>query len=792
MPLESTWRSTGDTGSLRRFRTLTARVQGLSTAARYFIAATAAVGGLLLRLALEPIWEGRLPYITFFPAIMVSAWLGGVGAGLATTFLCALGAAYFLLAPFQSLRVTDPGQWLGLTVFVIVGAVITGLNEAWRRGTVALADSEQRLAVTLGSIGDAVVTTDENGHILSVNEVAERLTGWPSAEAIGKPVERVLVLAPEDSASVVPSPVPEALREGKVASLGPHTLLVSRDGRRIPIDGSAAPIRLAARPAGVVWVFRDIGERRRLEADRELQDRLARELAAIVETSDDAIVSKDLQSTVRSWNRGAERIFGYSAEEMIGRSIRTIIPEERWSEEDDVLRQLRQGNRVDHFETIRRRKDGSEVPVSLTISPIHSASGSVVGASKIARDITERRQAEAERAQVLEREQQARAEIERAGRMKDDFLAVLSHELRTPLNAVMGYTQLLTSGALQGDHVTHAYQAIQRNAQAQARLVESLLDLSRVLAGKLELNSEALDISSIVALAVEALRPEALKRHISLELVDASGIRVFADAARLQQVFWNLLSNAIKFTPAGGRVVVRMTVDPDDVSVRVEDNGRGIPASLLPFVFDRFKQGEGESARSGLGLGLALVRELVHAHKGTVTAESAGEERGSTFIVRLPLFLSRQMAVPHIVQPIGEEIDLAALRPDILVVDDERDARDMLALMLGARGANVRSVGSAMEAFEAMAEQRPDVLLADLGMAVEDGYSLIRRWRLKEREDHCPRIAAIAVTAYASPTDRERALVAGYNWHIAKPLDAGELMRVIAAVITALRSEARN
>ena len=295
-----------------------------------------------------------------------------------------------------------------------------------------------------------------------------------------------------------------------------------------------------------------------------------------------------------------------------------------------------------------------------------------------------------------------------------------------------------------------------------------------------------------MALAVEALRPEALKRHISLELVDASGIRVFGDAARLQQVFWNLLSNAIKFTPAGGRVVVRMTVDPDDVSVRVEDNGRGIPASLLPFVFDRFKQGEGESARSGLGLGLALVRELVHAHKGTVTAESAGEERGSTFIVRLPLFLSRQMAVPHIVQPIGEEIDLAALRPDILVVDDERDARDMLALMLGARGANVRSVGSAMEAFEAMAEQRPDVLLADLGMAVEDGYSLIRRWRLKEREDHCPRIAAIAVTAYASPTDRERALMAGYNWHIAKPIDAGELMRVIAAVLTIVRSKARD
>ena len=792
--MESTERSTGEAISLRRFRMLTARVQGLSKSRRYLIAITAAGSGLLLRLALEPIWGGRLPYITFFPAIMVSAWVGGVGAGLATTFLSALGAAYFLLRPLQSLRVTDPGEWLGLTVFVIVGAVITGLNEAWRRETVVLADSEQRLAVTLGSIGDAVLTTDEDGYILSMNEVAERLTGWPSAEAIGKPVEDVLVFALKDSASSVPNPVREALREGKVASLGPHTLLVSRDGRRLPIDDSAAPIRLLDRIAGVVVVFRDISERRRLEDESESQDRLARELAAIVETSDDAIVSKDLQSTIRSWNRGAERIFGYSAEEMIGRSIRTIIPEERWSEEDEVLRQLRQGNRVDHFETIRRRKDGSEVPVSLTISPIHSASGSVIGASKIARDITERRQAEAERAQLLEREQQARAEIERAGRMKDDFLAVLSHELRTPLNAVMGYTQLLTSGALQGDDVAHAYQAIQRNAQAQARLVESLLDLSRVLAGKLELNSEALDLSSVVAQAVDALRPEALKRHISLELVDASGIRVFADAARLQQVFWNLLSNAIKFTPAGGRVMVRMEVDADDVSVRVEDNGHGIPASLLPFVFDRFKQGEGESARSrsGLGLGLALVREMVHAHKGTVTAESAGEGRGSTFIVRLPLFLSRQIAAPDIVQSIRKDVDLAALRPDVLVVDDERDARDMLALMLETCGANVRSVGSAVEAFEAMAEQRPDVLLADLGMAVEDGYSLIRRWRLKEKEDHCPRIAAIAVTAYASSTDRERALMAGYNWHIAKPVDARELVRVIAAVITTLKSEASS
>jgi CheY-like chemotaxis protein/nitrogen-specific signal transduction histidine kinase len=417
----------------------------------------------------------------------------------------------------------------------------------------------------------------------------------------------------------------------------------------------------------------------------------------------------------------------------------------------------------------------------------------VVGASKIARDITDRRQAEAERAQLLERERQAHAEIERAGRLKDDFLAVLSHELRTPLNAVLGYTQLLISGALSKDDVAHAYLAIQRNAQAQGRLVESLLDLSRILAGKLELNPEAVDLASVVAQAVDAVRPEALAKRIALDVSDSPGIRVFADAARLQQVFWNLLANAIKFTPSGGRVTVQLAAGDADVSVRVEDNGRGIPDSLLPFVFDRFRQGEGESGRSraGLGLGLALVREMVHAHKGTVTAESPGEGRGSTFIVRLPLFLSRQIGASEIGHPMREqESDLSGLRFDVLVVDDERDARDMLTLMLETRGAKVRSAGSATEAFELMSKRSPDLLLADLGVAAEDGLSLIRRWRLKEDAEKRPGIAAIAVTADASPTDRERALLAGYNWHLAKPIDATELVRVIAQVITTTKSMA--
>jgi PAS domain S-box-containing protein len=781
--LASTWRLTG--GPLRWLRTLTAQSQTFGTVPRYLIAVSAVAIGLAARLALEPIWQARLPYITLFPAIMVSAWLGGFGPGLLTTVLSALGAGYYWLGPLRSIRITDPGELAGLAVFVIVGVVISGLNDAWRRGISAVVESEQRLAVTLASIGDAVVTTDERGHVTGMNAVAERLAGWSSQEAIGRPVEDVIVLLSEATGQSRPCPVRQVLRGGKPMTLGDDTVLLARDGRRIPIDDSVAPIRVAEEhTAGAVMVFRDVTTRRQLEAEREFQDRIARELAAIVETSDDAIVSKDLESTIRSWNRGAERIFGYTAAEMIGRSIRTIIPEDRWGEEDEVLRQLRQGNRVDHFETIRRRKDGTDVHVSLTISPIRSAAGVVVGASKVARDITDRRQAEAERARFLEREQAARAEIERASRLKDDFLAVLSHELRTPLNAVMGYAQLLLTGAVTPDASAHAVQAIQRNAQAQARLVESLLDLSRVLAGKLELNVEALELSSIISLAVDAVTPDALKKQIAVRVVGTDQLRAFGDGPRLQQVFWNLQSNAIKFTPAGGEVTVDVTATQSEAVIRVSDNGRGIGASLLPFVFDRFKQGEGESPRSrtGLGLGLALVREMVHAHKGTVTAESAGEGLGSTFTVRLPLMLPRERELADTVQTSRQpHPDLHESRPSILVVDDEVDARDMLASTLRARGARVRQAASAAEAIDSMLQRRPDVLLADVQMSGEDGYSLIRRWRTHEGAAN-GRVVAIAVTAYAATTDRDRAIAAGFDWHIAKPVDADELVRVIAAL----------
>ena len=763
---------------------LSDRILQLSPLTRYALAIGVTLVSVAIRLALDPVWQTKLPYLTLFPAIVLSAWTGGAGPGIVTTLTAGIAAGYFWVAPARSWAIADSSEWLGLVVFVFVGVVISALNEAWRQGVRELVSSEQSLDVTLGSIGDAVITTDDQGRVTRLNAVAERLTGWSRADAVGQPLHVVFVIVNEESRQPVESPAFRVLRDGQVAGLANHTLLLSRDGRAVPVDDSAAPIRSAdGRTSGVILVFRDISERRRIEAERETQDRISRELAAIVESSDDAIVSKDLESRIRSWNRGAERMFGYTAEEAVGRSIRIIIPEERWSEEDDVLRQLRRGEKVDHFETVRRRKDGAELFVSLTISPIRSSSGIVIGASKIARDITAMKRAEDEQARLFAREQDARAEVERASRLKDDFLAVLSHELRTPLNAVMGYSQLLSAGILPPARTAHAIQAIQRNAQAQARLVESLLDLSRVMAGKLTLNLEEIDLGSVIESAVDALRPEAETKSIALDVqMPSTRMRMVGDAARLQQVFWNLLSNAIKFSRGPGRVVVTAGPHGEDLRVSVADEGQGISPEFLPQVFDRFRQGasKGRHSPAGLGLGLALVREMVQAHRGTVVAESAGEGSGSTFTVTLPPRAAGVPVPPPEASPPDAEARVAGLQ--ILIVEDERDAREFLALLLASRGAVVQTAASVEEALGAMTGQRPDLLLADLRMPGEDGHSLIRRWRAYEAEHLGSRVAAIAVTAYASPSDRDLALAAGFDAHVAKPVDIAALAAAIGRV----------
>jgi PAS domain S-box-containing protein len=367
-------------------------------------------------------------------------------------------------------------------------------------------------------------------------------------------------------------------------------------------------------------------------------------LAAIVASSDDAIVSKTLDGIITSWNLGAERIFGWAEEEAVGRHITLIVPPERHAEEEDVLARLRRGERVDHFETVRVTKDGRPVDVSITVSPIRDGTGRIVGASKIARDISERRRLEEMRVRLLEREQDARRQAEELNRTKDELLAIVSHELRTPLNAIFGWARIMQSVDTDDAMRMRAVDAIVRSASAQARLVDDLLDLSRIVSGRLRFHFETVDLNAVIEAALETVRPAAIGKHITLvAALDHPPITMAGDPDRLQQVVWNLVMNAVKFTPSGGQVELSTERAAGMVNIVVTDTGEGISADLLPHVFEPFRQGDSSSTRThgGLGLGLALVRRLVELQGGQVRAESAGKGRGSTFTVSLPLAAPR-------------------------------------------------------------------------------------------------------------------------------------------------------
>jgi PAS domain S-box-containing protein len=669
------------------------------------------------------------------------------------------------------------------------GQEIRQIKEALEQRTRELADAVALLRASMEATTDGVLVTDEEGALVHVN--TNYLAMWKMAahSLEGGTAVDMRDLAGRNFAD--PGRFLSRVAEITAGSAESFDVLELEDGR--VFERFSKVISVEGRQLGRVWNFYNA-------TPRHLSEITAHRLAAIVTSSDDAIIGKDLNSVITSWNYAAERIFGYTAEEIIGMSIMRLIPFDRQEEEREILSRIRNGERVDHFETVRLAKDGRRLNVSITVSPIKDSAGHVIGASKVARDITERKRAEAalkraseeaeeanrQRLRLLESEREARSQAERASRLKDEFLATLSHELRTPLNTVVGWARLLQSGKLAGDELSEGLKTIERNARIQAEIIEDLLDMSRIISGKVRLEMRQMDLPTVLNASIETLRGTAKAKAITLQsFVDSDAGTILGDSSRLQQVFGNLLSNAIKFTPNSGKIQVSAKRVKSHVEIRVSDTGEGIDPEFLPYVFDRFHQADASTTRrhGGLGLGLSIVKQLVELHGGYIRAESDGLEKGSTFMVHLPLVAvysepgNERRHPEKLVFP--EQLSLRDVH--VLVVDDQADARELIKRLLEMAGAIVSIASSASEARERIFTVRPNVLVCDIGMPDEDGYSFIRKLRVLEQSQNRI-LPAVALTAYARSEDRTRAIACGFQYHLAKPVDPTELLTVVSSL----------
>jgi len=930
-----------------------------SSLVRFSIAIASVSGTALLRTALDPVFGDKFPLVPFFPAIIVSAWFGGIWPNIAATVISAAAASYFWITPRGLFVIREPADLAGLVAFVGAGCMIGLLCQAWRNATSASAAPDDYLKVAFGSIGDAVIATDESDRIVRLNPAAESLTGWAEAEAQGLHLADIFVVIDERTRE---NPAYKAIGEGVNNGLTGHSALVSRSGRTIPVDKWTTPIQTAnGRAAGSVVVFRDITERLRIEKERAaliqiepmargLSEQLVQELRRLqrqvdtgteiepsetiqklmagmrsalasdtaslflvdaqnthlvpvasdgfqvgvskdkripigvgvsgrIAQSDCAMIIEDASqneivnpilrghcksivgvplkvidrlvgvilagsSTLRKFTQADVHLLTLAAERLALTIERVQFHEREFAARqgaETAEEQLRLALQSGRMGTWQWMIGSGEVKWSATLQEIHGyAAGSfpgtidavekevhpedldhvrqairnaiearqayqveyrivrrdrsirwVEGRGEVFRDragrpermlgvcsdITERKQAEA----------RAKRDAEEANRAKDEFLAMLSHELRTPLSSILGWAVILRSGRLSADHANRALEVIERNARAETQLVESLLDVSRIVSGQLKPAMERVDLVSSLQAVIESLRPVADNKGVLLNLALPPGpVVILGDSVRLQQIFSNLISNAVKFTRRDGHIRVRLKRAASRAEIQVEDDGEGISPEFLPKIFDRFWQADSVRSRAhgGLGLGLAIVRELVNAHGGTVVAQSPGKGRGSTFTVTFPV-PSAMPRVTELTTPAAEREEPSISRLRVLLVDDDPDARDLVVLALESRGASVRTASSARDALDSVRQERPDVLLADIEMPQEDGYALIQKVRALEKASRQNRLPSIALTAYASATDREQALTAGFDLHLTKPVDLPELARSVAKVARA-------
>jgi PAS domain S-box-containing protein len=490
-------------------------------------------------------------------------------------------------------------------------------------------------------------------------------------------------------------------------------------------------------------------------------------LAAIIESSDDAIVSKNLDGIVMSWNKGAERIFGYSAEEMIGRPINILVPSDRKEEEPSILRRIRAGERIDHFETLRVRKDGRLIDVSVTISPIRNARGQIVGASKVARDITQQNQTRKEL-------QAAKEAAEAANLAKDHFLSVLSHELRTPLTPVLAEVSLLEALPQLSDDLRTRLGMVRRNVETEARLVDDLLDVTRISRGNVRLQQEVVDLHEALRLAVAMMQSDIDAKELEVTIgLRAREHHVWADAGRMQQVFLNLLSNAVKFTPQGGSIALHTSSLDNGKRVRAQitDTGMGIEADGMHRLFTAFEQTDKARRFGGLGLGLSICKAMIGMHHGTIVASSAGAGKGSTFTVELQT-VPREQRAKHV----GNVPLQAGAGCRVLLVEDHEDTRLVMTRLLQSFGCVVVAVGSVSEALSSSEKNEFDLLISDIGLPDGTGMQLMQRLKASKA------MRGIALSGFGHEDDLRRSEEAGFEMHLTKPINLQTLRETVQRV----------
>ena len=680
--------------------------------------------------------------------------------------------------------VRDAQRLLGLVMIV---RDISGRKRAEER----LRESEELVRTIAENSTQGLAMMDERGYCTYVNKAWLEMTGYTDEEIRSKPLHDLVHHHYPDGRPFPKDecPIDRALPEN--FDVRAHEdLFFRKDGSTFPVLCAASPVFKNGRPVSTVIEIRDMTEAHRVEAARrqsEVRLRLTADaIPAIVAYVDAEQRYQFANSSYRDW-------FGFAPEQVLGASIREVLGEAVYAQRLEFVKRALSGEVV-RFEqelphVVKGRRD-----TETTYVPDIAEDGTVRGFVLLVYDITERREAERERERLLQSEQAARADAERASRMKDEFLATLSHELRTPLNAILGWAQILSTGS---DHspedIREGLGTIQRNARVQTQIIEDLLDMSRIISGKVRLDVQRTDVAPVVRAAVETVTPAADAKSIRLQVVlDPHAGLVSGDPNRLQQVFWNLLSNAIKFTPKGGRIQVLLERVNSHLEVSVIDTGEGIAPEFLPHVFDRFRQADASTTRrhGGLGLGLALAKQLIELHGGSIRAKSLGLGHGATFTVSLPLTVVHPEPEPEMERRHPRSGPVSATADDmcprlggvkVLVVDDEPDARALVKRLLEDCDAAVTTASSVQEALECLRADRPDVLISDIGMPGEDGYALIRRVRAlaAERGGNLP---AIALTAYARSEDRTRSILAGYQMHVAKPVEPSELIATVASL----------